>query len=273
MGGVIVAGGAILGLVIGSFLNVVAYRVPRGLSVVSPPSACPHCGTEIHVKDNIPVVSWILLRGRCRHCHAGISVRYPFVELVTAVALAGTAWWWANFWGAPLSGDLLAWSLGLAAFLTLAVASVVLAVIDFAEHRLPNAIVYPTTVIVFVLLVASSIVAGEPLRAAQLAVGAAALGGLYAVIWLISPSGMGFGDVKMSVMLGGAAAWVGYPALVVAGFAPFLLGGTFALLLVAVRRAARRTAIPFGPWMLVGVWLGIVAGETLVSSYLSVWGL
>lgn len=273
LGGIVVGAGALMGLMVGSFLNVVAYRVPRGLSVVHPGSACPECGMQIRAIDNVPVLSWLLLRGRCRQCATPISMRYPAVELATALALAGVAWWWVTIAGLPDAATVLAWSLGLTAFMTLAVASVVLALIDLAEHRLPNAIVYPTTAIVLSLLAATALVTNQPERLLQLAIGGLGLGALYLVIVLVAPRGMGMGDLKLSVVLGGAAAWVSYPALIVAGFAPFLLGGLFAVALLAFRRVARRTRIPFGPWMLVGAWIGIVAGDTLTTNYLAVWGL
>src|SRR6478752_7715383 len=138
---------AVFGLLIGSFLNVVVYRLPAGRSIVSPPSACGSCGTEIKPYDNIPVVSWLALRGRCRTCRSAISVRYPLVEAATAGAFALVAWW---FWAgpqAPAAGGtqaLVAGLLTLMAFLYLTAITIALALIDLDTHRLPNAIVLPS---------------------------------------------------------------------------------------------------------------------------------
>ena len=143
---------SVLGLAIGSFLNVVIWRVPRGESVVSPPSACPSCGNPISPRDNVPVVSWLLLAGQCRHCHERISPRYPLVELGTAVLFGLTAWRFGLAWELP-------------AFLYLAAITVALALIDIDVHRLPNSIVLPSYVVAGVLLTAAALLdhdAGRP---------------------------------------------------------------------------------------------------------------
>lgn len=252
----------VLGLVVGSFLNVVAWRVPRGESVVSPPSACPACGHRIRSWDNIPVVSWLVLRGRCRDCGAAISPRYLVVELVTGVAFAAVTFWAGASWALP-------------ALLFLAALTVVLTVIDLDVHRLPDAIVLPAIPMTFALLALASWnpggVAdwGALLRAL---VGAAALGLFYTVLVVVSAivysgGGMGWGDAKLGVILGAYLAWVGWGALVVGAFGAFLVGGVFSIVLMAVGRAGRRSKIPFGPWMLAGAWIGLVVGERLWVAY------
>jgi len=249
---------AVLGLAIGSFLNVVVWRVPRGASVASPPSACPRCGHRIRARDNIPVLSWLLLRGRCRDCAEPIAARYPLVEAGTAVLFALVA---------AIAGPT--WSLPV--LLYLAAISLALALIDLDVHRLPDAIVLPAYPVCAALLaLASWNPGGEPSWGAlgRAAIGGAGLLALYLAAALVYPGGMGLGDVKLAGVLGLCLAWFGWSVLAVGGFAAFLLGGLYAVGLVVARRAGRKSGIPFGPWMLAGAWLGIAVGEQVGDWYL-----
>jgi leader peptidase (prepilin peptidase)/N-methyltransferase len=266
----------IFGALIGSFLNVVIYRVPRGESVVSPPSACPRCGHLIRRIDNIPVLSWIILRGRCRDCSAPISKRYPLVELATALFFAGVGWWvGSRFLAADAGGSssVIVLVLILIAFLYLAAASTALALIDVDTHRLPNTIVLPAYIVGAVLLGAAALLAGEVERLLGAGIGLAAMWLAYFLMAVLYPGGMGFGDVKLAGVLGLFLGWLGWGPLIVGSFSAFLLGGVFALVLLVSRRVTRKGGIPFGPWMLVGTWVGIFAGDTLWSSYLALFGL
>lgn len=257
MTGLLVAACGLLGLVVGSFLNVVVWRVPRGESVVHPPSACPRCGHPIRPRDNVPVLSWLLLRGRCRDCGAPISARYPLVELGTAVAFLAVAWFAGPGWVLP-------------ALLYLAAISVALTLIDVDVHRLPDAIVLPSYPVALGLLALASADPGGTADWAALvraAAGGAAMYTAYLVIRLIHPAGMGFGDVKLAGVLGLYLGWYGWGALAVGFFAGFLVGGVVGIALLAAGRAGRRTAIPYGPWMLVGAWIGVVAGPALAGWY------
>lgn len=264
----------LFGALIGSFLNVVVYRVPRGRSVASPPSACPGCGNRIAAYDNIPVISWLLLRARCRHCSAAISARYPLVELATAGAfvlvalIAGP-----RLVGAANAAQLIAATLVLVAFLYLASISIALALIDLDVRRLPNAIVLPAYPVAALLLWTASTIAGDGAAVLRSLAGLAILGGLYLLLALVAHGGMGFGDVKLAGVLGLYLGWLGWDALAVGGFAAFLLGGLFGVGMIVLRRAARRTSIPFGPWMLGGAWVGIFFARPLVDGYLSLFGL
>lgn len=268
----IVAG--VLGLVIGSFLNVVVHRVPAGASVVRPGSACPGCGHAIRGYDNIPVLSWLLLRGRCRDCSAPISARYPLVEAGTAVFFALVAW---RLLPAALAGDsvptIAGGILALVAFLYLAAVSVALALIDLDTHRLPNPIVLPAYLVGAALLTAAALLAGDPARLVSAGIGMASLFAFYLVLALIRPDGMGMGDVKLAGVLGLFLGWLGWGPLAVGAFAAFVLGGVFGVALMIVRRAGRRSRIPFGPWMLLGAWVGVFAGEAIAAWYLSMVGL
>jgi leader peptidase (prepilin peptidase)/N-methyltransferase len=268
---VVAAGAGILGSLIGSFLNVVIFRVPAGRSIVAPPSACGSCGAPIRPWDNIPVLSWLILRGRCRDCGAGISARYPLVELGTAIFFVVIA---VRFGGALLGGESLpAALLVLAAFLYLGAISVALALIDLDTHRLPNRIVLPAYPVAAVLLIAAALFAREPERLVPALLGGLALFGLYLLMAIAYPGGMGFGDVKLAGVLGLYLGWLGWDALAVGAFAAFLLGGLFSLVLVALRRAGMRSGIPFGPWMIAGAWVGILVGQQLTSGYLALFGL
>lgn len=267
---------AVFGLLIGSFLNVVVYRVPAGRSIVSPPSACGSCGTEIKPYDNIPVLSWLFLGGKCRRCRSGISARYPLVEAATGLAFAFVAWW---FWAGPRSvhpvgtASTVAAVLVVVAFLYLSAISIALALIDLDAHRLPNAIVLPSYAVGAVLLGAAALLNGEPGVLVRAVVGAAGLFAVYLILAMIAPGGMGFGDVKLAGVLGLFLGYLGWGALVVGAFAAFLLGGLFATALLISGRARRGSGIPFGPWMLGGAWIGVLAGNAVWSAYLALLGI
>ncbi|WP_346233198.1 prepilin peptidase [Parafrigoribacterium mesophilum] len=271
----ILAGG--FGLLIGSFLNVVAYRVPLRRSIVSPPSACPTCGTAIKGYDNIPVLSWLMLRGRCRNCASPISVRYPIVELGTGLLFAAVALWFgvstSSTTAASSTGGVAAWVLGLIAFLYLAAISVVLALIDLDTHTLPNRIVLPSYIVGVALLGMSSVLAGDYGQLLRAGIGMAALWLAYLAMAFAYPGGMGFGDVKLAGVLGLYLAWLGWGTLIVGAFAAFLLGGLFAVGLLIARKAGRKSGIPFGPWMLLGCWVGTFFGDSIARGYLVLVGL
>ena len=247
----------VLGLVIGSFLNVVAHRVPRGESVVSPPSACPRCGTPIRNRHNVPVLGWVVLRGRCYDCDLPISARYPAVEAATGLlfALVGH-----HFADRPLL---------LAAYLAFAAVAVALALIDLDVHRLPDVIVLPSYPVLGVLLALGAGVDGL-LRAA---VGAAVLFAFFYAIAIAAPGGIGFGDVKLAGVVGGMTAAVSWGAFVTGAFGAFVLGALAGVLLMLGRRASGRTAVPFGPFMLLAAWASILGAGGLGQVYLQQTGL
>ena len=274
----------LLGLAVGSFLNVVVWRIPQGASVVSPPSACPVCTHPIRARDNIPVLSWLLLRARCRDCGTPISARYPLVEAATALAFAGVAVSVLRSVGRPegsspggqLSPDALPELpalLLLPALLYLAAITIALALIDLDTHTLPNRIVLPAYPIGVLLLVVATIASGDWGDLLRASIGAAALFAFYLVLVLVYPGGMGLGDVKLAGVLGLFLGYLGWPALVIGAFAAFVLGGLYAIVLLVTRRVARTGGIPFGPWMLAGAWVGILGGTPLAHSYLTLVGL
>lgn len=261
------------GTLIGSFLNVVVFRVPEGRSIVSPPSACGSCGHVVRPYDNIPVLSWLVLRGKCRDCGARISARYPLVELAAAGAFAAVAWRFLPVDGLSSAPALVGHILVLLAFLYLASISLALALIDIDVQRLPDALVLPAYAVGPVLLGTAALLAGAPDAILRGTIGIVVLGGLYLLLALARPGGMGFGDVKLAGAFGFFLAWLGWDALAVGTLAGFLLGGVFGVILLVLRRAGRTTRVPFGPWLIAGAWIGILAGAPLAHWYLSLFGL
>jgi leader peptidase (prepilin peptidase)/N-methyltransferase len=264
----------ITGLAIGSFLNVVVYRVPAGMSVVHPRSACPNCGHEITARDNVPVLSWLLLRGKCRDCAEPISKRYPLVELAGAAAFVIVGIWAAPaIAAAPNALLAIAAVLRLLAFLYLAAISVALSIIDIEKHRLPKAIVLPGYAVGAVLLGTAAVLEGDWVGLGRMAAGSGILFGFYFLLAFISPRGMGMGDVMLAGVLGLFLGSLGWGQLAVGAGAAFVLGGLFSIILLITRRVGRKGGIPFGPWMLLGAWVGVFAGTAIAGGYLSIVGL
>lgn len=245
---------ALFGLAIGSFLNVVIWRVPRGESVVSPPSACPRCGQEIRARDNVPVVGWLLLRGRCRDCSEPISIRYPLVEAFTSLLFVVMA---LRFGPHVI----------LLTYLYLAAIGVALALIDIDVKRLPDAITLPSYAVVGALLTLAAAATGHWSALGRAGLGGLALFAFYFVLWFVYPSGMGFGDVKLSGVLGACLGWLSWSAVAVGAFTGFLYGGFFGIGVILFAKGGRKTKVPFGPFMLAGALTGILVGHQLVSAY------
>jgi leader peptidase (prepilin peptidase)/N-methyltransferase len=249
----------VVGLLIGSFLNVVIYRVPQGQSVVRPRSHCPGCNTQIAWYDDIPVVSWLVLRGRCRTCNEPISVRYPAVELLTAALFALLAIKFGASWELP-------------AFLYLAAVGIALAAIDLDTKRLPNVLTLPSYVVGGVLLLLPAVLDDRWGDYSRAWMGAAALFAFYFVLAFIYPAGMGFGDVKLAGLLGLYLGWLSWGAVVVGGFLGFLLGAVVGGAMMIGRKAGRKTAIPFGPFMIAGALLAVFFGSAISDWYTGISG-
>ncbi len=256
----VVVAAVLLGLIIGSFLNVVIVRVPEGRSVVRPRSACPHCGTPIAERDNIPVLSWLLLHGRARCCGGPISARYPLVEAATGAAFGLVAAWVGPSWLLP-------------AMLFLAAISIPLTLIDLAHRRLPNAIVLPAYPVSALLLVLAALVLGEPGRLLRALVCGVVLYGFYFLLMLLKPGGMGFGDVKLAGVLGLYLGFFGWQYAFVGWFLAYLIGAVAGLGLIAFGSAGRKSMIPFGPFMIAGAWLGFAVAAPIAHWYLHQSGL
>jgi leader peptidase (prepilin peptidase)/N-methyltransferase len=264
----------VFGLAIGSFLNVVIYRVPIGKSIVYPSSACPNCGSGIAARDNVPVVSWFALHGRCRECSEPISARYPLVELGTGllffiVALPVAA----QIVAIQPTVDTVAKALTLLAYLYLAAISVALAFIDVEHHKLPNAIVLPSYIVGVLLLGTAGLISGDFEALFRAGVGMVAMGIAYFVLAIVWPGSMGFGDVKLAGVLGLFLGYTGWGALVTGSLLAFFLGGAFGVVLILRRKSTRKSGIAFGPWMVLGAFIGILFGNTIWTDYLSIFGL
>jgi leader peptidase (prepilin peptidase)/N-methyltransferase len=250
--GVTTAAGAsvagVLGLILGSFLNVVAYRLPRGESLARPASRCPGCDTPVKPYDNVPVLSWLLLRGRCRSCGVSIALRYPLVELATALLLALTV--------VVIGPNEEVW-LGLAFVLLL----VPVTVIDIDFRIIPNKLMIAGTIAAPAILALT-----RPGDIPEHLIGAFAAGGFLLIAALAYPAGMGMGDVKLAFVMG---LFLGRD-VGVAMLSGLMAGSMVGIAIMARKGAAegRKTAIPFGPFLAFGGLVGLLAGEPIVDWYL-----
>jgi leader peptidase (prepilin peptidase)/N-methyltransferase len=248
-----------LGLIFGSFLTVVIGRLPRGESIVRPRSRCPACGVEIRSRDNIPVVSWVLLRGRCRACGERISVEYPLVELATAALFAAAAVLVDPIYAASLAAPFLGIMLAIA-------------VIDARHRVVPNRIVYPS-----LALFAVAIVVGDLAGGGVDALDAGLCLALYAVPLLLVavavPQGMGMGDVKLAALIGLVLGSFGLSYVGVAAGVGVIGGGIGALVALALLGAGRKDQIPFGPFLAGGAVVATLVGPRIADLYLSVLGV
>lgn len=251
-----------IGLIIGSFLNVVIARVPEGRSIVRPRSACGSCGHVISARDNIPVFSWVLLRGHCRHCHAVISARYPIVELATAL-------FWLVLFGWAATNN--SWAV-LPVLLVVASAAIALFCIDLDCHRLPDAIVLPLLAVT-IFGIAVPVLLGS-IDWLGPVLGALVWVMVIGLLWLGTKGrGMGFGDVKLAPVLGAVAGLAGAGAAGVGLMASFVLGAIVGVGLRLAGRNARGQALAFGPFLIIGAFLGLLAGAGIWSAYLGALGL
>jgi leader peptidase (prepilin peptidase) / N-methyltransferase len=240
------------GLVVGSFLTVAVHRLPKGESVVRPRSRCPACGAEIGARDNIPVLSWVLLRGRCRRCDARISVEYPLLELATAGLVVLAAIRYADPWQAVLVGGLLALMPAIA-------------LIDLRHRIIPNRLTYPA-LLLFALMVLLAWGIGDAAEPVRAGIGLLLYGGILFVVAAVS-GGMGMGDVKLAALIGLVLGALGLRFVGVAAGAAIALGGLGGLAALAMGRG-RKSAIPFGPYLAAGAVVAGIWGEPIASWYL-----
>jgi leader peptidase (prepilin peptidase)/N-methyltransferase len=208
----------------------------------------------VRPRDNVPVLSWLVLRGHCRDCGTGISARYPVVELLTGGLFALTAWRIGLHWPLP-------------AFLYLVAVGVALSFIDLDVKRLPNALTLPSYVVGAVALSAAALLDHQPIRLLHAGVGMAALYAVYYLLMVLKPGGMGFGDVKLAGVLGMFLGFLGWGPLVVGAFLAFLLGGLGGVGLLLVGKAGRKSRIPFGPYMVAAAFIAVTAGHQLAHAY------
>jgi leader peptidase (prepilin peptidase)/N-methyltransferase len=252
--GLLIAVCALYGLLIGSFLNVVIYRLPRHESIVRPRSKCPSCDMTILGRDNIPVLSWLLLKRRCRNCRSPISVRYVLVEIAGGVLFAGAAARLGFNWTLPATLVLLASLLALAC-------------IDLEHMLLPKGIVYPSALIVLGLLTLAAAMTGEWHRLLVAAICAAVWFAVFFAMNAASPRALGFGDVRLAPLLGLGLGWFGWPYVVLGFFSANLLGAVIGIVLIATKRINRHQQIPYGVFLAAGAALAIFAGPNLLAPF------
>ena len=244
----------VLGLVVGSFLNVVVYRVPRHQSLLRPRSRCTSCEQRIRDRDNIPVLSWILLKGRCRNCQARISPRYPLVEFTTGALFVGSAAQLGVNWALP--ADLF--------FLASVFA---LALIDFEHLVLPRTIIYTALVGVSAFLLLAAAIYGEWHRFLLAVICAASWFALFFVINLLSPRSLGFGDVRLAPLLGLVLGWLGIRYVLLGFFLSNLIGALIGIGLIATKRIDRNHPVPYGVFLAMGSTLTLFAGTDLLRPF------
>lgn len=254
---VLTAAAALLGLAVGSFLNVVIRRVPDEASLSTPFSPCRSCERPAAARWELPVLSWLLRRGRCPDCQAPISLRYPMVELLTCACFTAIAI------RLPRTGQLWA----VPAFLYFAAIAIALSLIDAERHRLPDAIVLPSYPILGLGLTIAAVLADSPAAVVRALLGGLALFLCYSLMAWCEPSGMGFGDAKVAGLVGGMLSFLSYPTLLVGAFAGTVAGGTYATAALMSGRASRKTAVAYGPFLLLGAFVAIFAGSPLAHFY------
>lgn len=241
------------GAISGSFLNVVIHRVPAKESIVLPPSHCPTCHTHLAPADLVPIVSWLLLGGRCRYCETPISSRYPMVEALTGILFAVVGW-------------RIGWTAALPAYLVLVGFLVALAAIDIDTTTLPRRLIHACAAAGTVLLGVASAVGDDWRRMGWAAIGAAGVYATFRIIHAAARGGFGYGDVRLGALLGGYLGWLGLSYVPVGIFLGFVLGSVVGVALMVGAKADRRTALPFGPFLAAGALVTIAAGPTLVDA-------
>ncbi len=249
----LIVAAVLYGVMIGSFLNVVIYRVPLKKSISKPRSACPQCDNPIAPRDNIPIVSWLFLRGKCRHCGLPISVRYPLVEALTGGLFV-------------LVALRFGWSWTLPAEVIFVSGLVALAFTDLDHLLLPRAIVYPVSGLVAAALLVAAAAQGSWHRLLIAAICAAVEFAFLFSIHFISPRSMGFGDVRFGPLIALALGWLGWRYAFVGFMAANLTGAAVGLALIAAGRTGRKTPIPFGVFLSLGAVLAIAFGGLIPAN-------
>jgi leader peptidase (prepilin peptidase)/N-methyltransferase len=249
-------GVTLLGLAVGGFLTTLVARVPGGEPLRRPGPSCRTCDAPIAMRDRVPVLSWLLLRGRCRNCGAAIPARYPLIEAATGLLFLLSYLWLGASWELP-------------AALYLAALAITATAIDLEHHRLPDVLVLPSYPVMLALLVLATAGPGGLHDLGRAVLGGVAMFAGYLLLGLINPSGLGGGDIKLAGILGMVLGWVGWWTVAVGAFAGFLIGAVIGLLLLVLGRAGRKSHVPFGPAMFAGTYVGLLFGQDFGQWY---WG-
>ncbi len=253
--GAVIAG--VFGLPLGSFAGVVADRVPREESVVRPPSHCTSCDRRLGTLDNVPVLSYLLLKGRCRACKAKIPARDLRIEIITVLAMAAVAWRLPTPWAIP-------------SYCVLVVGLVALSAIDLEHQRLPTAVLYWTLAVAAPLLVLASALSHRWDELIPAAIGAAGCFLVFFAIWFAVPRAMGFGDVRLAGLCGGWLGWLGASVIPVGLLAAFVFAGVPAVVMLVTGKADRKTKLAFGPYLALGTVVAICFGRTIAHGWASI---
>lgn len=251
---VFLLGAAAIGLAFGSFANVVASRVPEGRSVIRPGSRCPNCCRALSWHENVPVVSFLFLRGRCRSCRWRIPVRYPLVEILMAGTFTAVSAKFGLVWRIPL---LLVFSFTL----------VTITITDVEHRRIPSAIVWWSILLALPLMVGAAIIEGRPGSVAVALLGAIGFSGGLRVIHELNPKWMGFGDVRLALLLGLVLGFAGAATLLTGILLSFAYGTVIGLFLIVIGKGEFGRAIPFGPYLALGSMTALFAGNSIWSAY------
>ncbi|HCC68682.1 MAG TPA: prepilin peptidase [Nitrospiraceae bacterium] len=251
----------VIGAIIGSFLNVCIYRIPRGLSIIRPSSYCPSCGKPIRFYDNIPIISYLILQGRCRLCKAKISFKYPLVEFLNALGYAVTLWKFN-----PLTSMFFAWP-SLIVYLCFVSSLIIITFVDLEHQIIPDRITLPG--IPLALLFGSTILPDPFLRSTFLGfksslIGLLLGGGLFYLVAVLSRGGMGGGDIKLMAMVGALLGWKG---ALFATFFGSLTGAIVGIYLMIFKGKGRKSKIPFGPFLAFGAILSLFFGQEILYLY------
>lgn len=247
---------AVVGLVVGSFTNVLIARVPAGEPWIRGSSRCPRCRHDLAWYDNVPIISWLILSRRCRHCRRPISGRYPAVELLVALLWVAIA--------AEFGATLLTLALAYLACITVA-----LVFIDWDVQRLPDSLVLPSCAVVAALLVGDAAATGEWFSLARAAAGMGIMGGFYGLVWIAYPAGLGRGDVTTAGLAGMALGYLGWSELAVGSILGPILGGLAVVVGLVSGALTRKSKVPYGPALLLGLWLGVLAGSAIGDWYVA----
>lgn len=255
MSALTIAVSGVVGLAVGSFLTVVVHRVPAGESIVAPGSRCPTCGTSVRAVDNVPVLSYLLRRGRCRSCGAPIGLRYPATELATALVFCAVAARLASPWEVP-------------AYCVLAAGLVALAAIDISHFRLPTPVILVTGAAGGLLLVLASAATHRWTALLHAAVAGVACFAVFALLYVVARRAMGYGDVRLAALCGTFLGWLSYRVALVGVLLGIVAAGAAALALLASGRAGRKTRLPFGPFLALGTVAAVLYGPAVARVWL-----
>jgi len=245
----------LFGLVLGSFDNVAIFRIPEGKSLWAPRSFCPNCGYTIAWYDNIPVVSYLVLRGRCRNCSKSISWRYPLVELVSGLLFL-----------AVFAKVGFQWTAELLPYLFMVTVLIIVSAIDLQQQIIPNKVMYPSIVVALVAMGIVSLVRGDYHIITDSLVGFAVIAVPWALLSLVFPRGFGMGDAKLAAFTGTILGW---RSELIGFFIGIFLGAVAGVILMAGGKKGRKSRIPFGPFLAAGAFVALFWGQAIWDAYLS----